>query len=402
MNKQNKTNKIDSSLGKGIIDDLLALKKEMAGRIEEIMARIEQNSDRRLEDAILFLAGSGDGENLEDSIGFNETDSRFGHCLARQLQSGAMLTVKQAHTALQMMQKYSKTQLEPNGYLLPMTWEEIFHQYHESKIDGDLPGLRMVLKRDEEHGTYIAVYSPGDGYFGEILSYSDEDDTWYEGGGWEGFSLGMTETLLAKAAGLIEDGYACYVDPDIEAAYYVWQEEQKSGTGSGRISALFSRSATSSESSSNDTVDPIGDVPLEMAMNLLRRVENQWGGNNAPWHNGGIWLMGCRPGQNIVAINIKSDDGGKTLYGNMTYANEGPIGFRATLSDGNNYAVENQWGGDDAPWHDGGQWIIGARSRQNVVELNVKSDDGGNTLNGTMIYEGEGPIGFKATMIEYR
>ncbi|NEN91768.1 MAG: lectin OAA [Okeania sp. SIO3H1] len=137
-------------------------------------------------------------------------------------------------------------------------------------------------------------------------------------------------------------------------------------------------------------------------MPLLYQVENQWGGNNAPWHNGGTWVMGCRPNQNIVAINIKSDDGGKTFHGNMTYANEGPIGFRATLSDGNNYAVENQWGGDDAPWHNGGQWIIGGRSTQNVVELKVKSDDGGNTLNGTMTYQGEGPIGFKGTTIEYR
>jgi hypothetical protein len=135
-------------------------------------------------------------------------------------------------------------------------------------------------------------------------------------------------------------------------------------------------------------------------MSLLYQVENQWGGNNAPWHNGGIWIMGCRPNQNVVAIAIKSDDGGKTFHGSMTYANEGPIGFRATLSDSNNYAVENQWGGDDAPWNNGGQWIIGGRSTQNVIELNVVSDDGGNHLNGTMTYNGEGPIGFKGTMIE--
>ena len=322
-----------------MIDELLALKKEMAGRIEEIIARIEQNSDRRLEDAILFLAGSGDSENLEDSIGFNETDSRFGHWLARQLQSGAMLTVKQAHTALQLMQKYSETQLEPNGYLLPMVWEEISHQYRESKMEGDPPGLRMVLKRDEEHGTYIAVYSPGDGYFGETLSYSDEDDTWYEGGGWEGFSLRMTETLLAKAVRRIEDGYACYVDPDIEAAYYVWQEEQKAGISSEQISVSSSRSATSSsndssESSSNNTLDPISDVPLEMARNVSHQVENQWGGNDAPWHDGGQWIIGGRSGQNVVELNVKSDDGGNTLNGTMTYEGEGPIGFKGIMIEG--------------------------------------------------------------------
>ncbi|MEO0538803.1 MAG: GUN4 domain-containing protein [Cyanobacteria bacterium P01_A01_bin.123] len=275
-NKQNQTNKIDSSSGRESIDELLALKEEMTGRIEEIIARIEQNYDRRLEEAILFLAGSGDGENLQDSIGFNESDSRFGHSLARQLQSGAMLTVKQAHAALQMMQKYSQTQLEPNGYSLPMAWEEISHQYRESKIEGDPPGLRMVLKRKEEHGTYIAVYFPGDGYFGEDFS---EDETWYEGGDWEGFVLQVTEEVLAAAARRIEDGYAGYVDPDIEAVYYLWQEEQKAGIGPGQIAASFSSSATSS------TIDELLALKAEMAgrfeesiarleQNYDRRLEN--------------------------------------------------------------------------------------------------------------------------------
>ena len=136
-------------------------------------------------------------------------------------------------------------------------------------------------------------------------------------------------------------------------------------------------------------------------MSLLYEVENQCGGDDASWHNGGTWVMGCRPRQNLIAINIKSDDGGKTFHGNMTYAREGPIGFRATLSDGNNYFVENQWGGDDAPWHNGGQWIIGGRSKQNVVELNLQCDDDyDGTLNGTVTYNGEGPIGFKGTMID--
>ncbi|CCI36142.1 MAG: lectin OAA [Microcystis sp.] len=134
-------------------------------------------------------------------------------------------------------------------------------------------------------------------------------------------------------------------------------------------------------------------------MSLLYQVENQWGGDNAPWNNGGTWVMGCRPSQNIIAIHIKSDDGGKTFHGNMTYAGEGPIGFRATLSGGNNYFVQNQWGGDNAPWNNGGTWVIGGRSQQNVVELNLQSDDGGNHLKGTMTYNGEGPIGFKGTMI---
>ncbi|MFB2768344.1 lectin ESA-2 [Pelatocladus sp. BLCC-F211] len=127
-------------------------------------------------------------------------------------------------------------------------------------------------------------------------------------------------------------------------------------------------------------------------------VENQWGGSSAPWNVGGVWALGCRNNQNVVAIDIKSNDGGKTFTGTMTYSGEGPIGFKATLLGSNNYNVENQWGGSSAPWNPGGLWIIGYRENQNVVALNVNSNDGGKTLNGTMTYDGEGPIGFKGSL----
>lgn len=127
----------------------------------------------------------------------------------------------------------------------------------------------------------------------------------------------------------------------------------------------------------------------------IYHVKNQWGGSAAPWHAGGTFVLGAREGQNVVAIDIKSGDGGKTFSGTMTYEGEGPIGFKATQVVGNNYSVENQWGGDSAPWHPGGNWIIGGREGQNVVALNVKAD--GANLNGTMTYQGEGPIGVEAT-----
>jgi hypothetical protein len=116
-------------------------------------------------------------------------------------------------------------------------------------------------------------------------------------------------------------------------------------------------------------------------------VENQWGGTSAPWHPGGTWTLGARNNQNVVAISISSQDGGKTLTGTMTYSGEGPIGFRAKLISKNTYTVENQWGGDSAPWHPGGTWVIGARDEQRVVQLNVSSSDNGTTLNGDMTYD---------------
>jgi hypothetical protein len=130
--------------------------------------------------------------------------------------------------------------------------------------------------------------------------------------------------------------------------------------------------------------------------NNLYNVQNQWGGSSAPWHEGGMWVIGGRTDQNVVALNVTSSDGGNTLTGTMTYVGEGPIGFRATLTQSNTYAVENQWGGSSAPWHPGGTWVIGCRANQNVIAVDITSNDGGNTLTGTMTYVGEGPIGFKS------
>ncbi len=64
---------------------------------------------------------------------------------------------------------------------------------------------------------------------------------------------------------------------------------------------------------------------------LTFSVQNQWGGNSAPWHPGGLWVIGGREGQPVIALDVTSTDGGKTLNGTMTYRGEGPIGFRATM-----------------------------------------------------------------------
>jgi len=152
----------------------------------------------------------------------------------------------------------------------------------------------------------------------------------------------------------------------------------------------------------NGTMTYAGEGPIGFKSALadggIYTVENQWGGSSAPWHPGGVWVIGCRAGQNVVAINVTSRDNGNTLTGTMTYAGEGPIGFKGTLFGSNNYTVGNQWGGSSAPWHDGGIWLIGCRAGQNVVAVDVTSGDGGNTLNGTMTYAGEGPIGFRGTL----
>src|SRR5204862_8299140 len=117
---------------------------------------------------------------------------------------------------------------------------------------------------------------------------------------------------------------------------------------------------------------------MEAAMsNTTYHVQNQWGGDGAPWNEGGKWVIGGRGDQNVGAVDVVSGDGGTTLTGTMTYAGEGPIGFRGTLLGSNNYEVQNQWGGDSAPWHPGGVFVLGYRIGQNVVAITVDSPDGG-------------------------
>lgn len=143
---------------------------------------------------------------------------------------------------------------------------------------------------------------------------------------------------------------------------------------------------------------PIGCRASRVTVNCYQ-VENQWGGDDAPWHDAGLFLLGARSDQNAVAFDLSSSDGGQTLTGTMTYAGEGPIGVTATRSDGKAFNASNQWGGGSAPWNQGGQFVIGCRPNQSVVAIDVASSDNGQTLNGTMTYMGEGPIGFRGTRI---
>ncbi|MCB9124674.1 MAG: choice-of-anchor L domain-containing protein [Caldilineaceae bacterium] len=164
--------------------------------------------------------------------------------------------------------------------------------------------------------------------------------------------------------------------------------------GSVRIwNAVAERIWITPESASSSSPDAAttGD-----AQSNTYNVENQWGGTDAPWNPGGVWVIGGRADQRVVALTASSEDGGETLVGTMTYAGEGPIGFRAFRTAQNTYEVENQWGGDDAPWNPGGTWVLGGRDEQSVVDIAIASEDDGSTLAGVMTYDGEGPIGFRA------
>ncbi|MCO5212373.1 MAG: hypothetical protein M9936_21960 [Caldilinea sp.] len=154
--------------------------------------------------------------------------------------------------------------------------------------------------------------------------------------------------------------------------------------------------APASGSETEEMGDETGDDSGAQSEPNGYNVENQWGGDDAPWNPGGVWVIGGRADQRVVALTASSFDGGENLVGTMTYAGEGPIGFRAFRTAQNTYEVENQWGGDDAPWNPGGTWVLGGRDEQSVVDIAIASEDDGSTLAGVMTYDGEGPIGFRA------
>ena len=62
------------------------------------------------------------------------------------------------------------------------------------------------------------------------------------------------------------------------------------------------------------------------------------------------------------------------------------------------YKVETQVGGHTAPWIQAGSWVIGSRATQRVTSVSAKASETGDTLSGFMVYQGEGPIGFKAQL----
>ncbi len=128
------------------------------------------------------------------------------------------------------------------------------------------------------------------------------------------------------------------------------------------------------------------------------QVKNQWGGSEAPWHSAGTWILGGRLDQPIVAVDIRSEDQGKTLEGTIRYQTEGPIGFKAVQESGNSYTCQVQWGGSKAEWHDDGIYVIGDREIQRCIQLSATISEDQKSLQGVMIYCGEGEIGFHGTL----
>lgn len=129
------------------------------------------------------------------------------------------------------------------------------------------------------------------------------------------------------------------------------------------------------------------------------QVKNQWCKCDSSWDSGGFWVLGKRTDQYLVGIDIDSDDCGKTFTGTITYNGEGAIDFKAKKICENAYCAYVHWGAETI-WHDEGVWIIGGREDQSVVDLKATYDNQCKCLVGTVEYECEGKMGFKAENLE--
>ena len=72
--------------------------------------------------------------------------------------------------------------------------------------------------------------------------------------------------------------------------------------------ALITQTAASAKSSRNNQVLVPGNK---------YQTYNQWGGSFAPWHDGGVFVIGGRNGQRIISVKISSANGGKTFDGTV-------------------------------------------------------------------------------------
>lgn len=132
----------------------------------------------QVKQALLYLSGRCDGAIVEDGVGFNGTDSRFGKDLADKILKNVELSQKQYEVAFKMLRKYEKSQLSEAGLHLP-TLNELQlelssvkqlnqHSRREIKLVDD----RVILKFDFDQNVYNIVKSIGGGKF------NPDDKSW--------------------------------------------------------------------------------------------------------------------------------------------------------------------------------------------------------------------------------
>ena len=135
-------------------------------------------------------------------------------------------------------------------------------------------------------------------------------------------------------------------------------------------------------------------APAHLGTNIYF-AEIQWGGPNGPWIKDGQWYLGGKAAKRVKSVQSSSSakDGGKNLLGTIIYDGEDPISFKAERVFENNYQASVQPKGS-ATWNLEGIWVIGGRAKQPIVDVKITGD--GNTFSGSVTYQNEGPVSFRA------
>lgn len=277
------------------IEEILKLQSELP---QIISWKKEQSNDRRLEKALIFLAGCCDGALSSDGAGFNKCDSGFGKWLASRVTANQPLLRSHAEAGLKMIRKYTN-QVEGAGFSLP-EWEAIAHQYPEnslikfvsSEVNG---GFHTSPKRRVQvDGNEIAVYCPYDstGKFQhdaksiEGYRFCGENKSWC-------YPLDKVEEVLSK---LITEDFV--VSPDIEGIVELAKAQRAQAEAVREAEALLTASEI---------------VKLVKSADLDAPMSNGW--YLRDYQKSGVeWLLAHRK-EGIFEGGILADDMGlgKTL-----------------------------------------------------------------------------------------
>lgn len=236
------------------------------------------------------------------------------------------------------------------------------------------------------------------------------------GGGPSGtWTVRSADEKKASGAKVVE-GDAIYLENDYPGAGFLhtWGEVTKHKTkdSDGKDIQMFQDytgqrkfvfTAASPNSSVQDS-SPQGShewtITLTNLAEHLYRVFHQQGDESAPWHDGGIFKIGDRLGQPVVALDFKFPADKATGSGQVTYQGQSPVGFTATRygDNQNHYAIKFTQSADPFP---DGDWQIGAHESQSVVALRIKVAEnselgvGDQKLVGSITYDGGPELRFR-------
>ena len=118
----------------------------------------------------------------------------------------------------------------------------------------------------------------------------------------------------------------------------------------------------------------------------------------------GLWVIGGRPNQRVVALKITSFDNGDSMKGTVIYEKEGVKNINAVRLIANQYEVMVQKDPKSSnSWAFDGIWILGPPGNFSKVldHVLLSSSDGGDTFTGQIKFFGERyGVDFSATRTE--